>query len=55
MRTGGWRGRCMGQRKNGEYLVLWGNISAVRDAGGTVSRYVWVITDASSQTEAQPA
>jgi hypothetical protein len=44
-----WEGEIWNRRKNGEVYPEWESISAVRDEGGQVARYVAVFHDISEQ------
>ncbi|MGQ9365036.1 EAL domain-containing protein [Azospirillum sp. ST 5-10] len=46
--AGHWTGEVWNRRKNGEVYPEWLSISAVRDAAGTVGRFVAVFTDIST-------
>ena len=53
--SGHWRGEIWNRRKNGEIFPAWLGISQVRDAAGTVTNYVGVLSDISQvkHSEAQ--
>ena len=51
--TGQWQGEIWNRRKNGETYPAWENISAVRDADGTVSHYVSMLSDITALKQAE--
>lgn len=53
LRTGHWQGEIWNRRKSGEIYPEWLTISAVRDEGGEVTRYVGVFTDISRLRQSQ--
>jgi len=52
-KEGFWRGEIWNRRKNGETYPAWENISAVRDADGTVSHYVSMLSDITALKQAE--
>jgi len=51
--TGQWQGEIWNRRKNGQTYPAWENISAVRDADGTVSHYVSMLSDITALKQAE--
>lgn len=52
-RTGSWHGEIWDRRKNGEIYPKWLNITAIKDAEGTVTHYVGAQTDISDRKVAE--
>ena len=46
--TDHWQGEIWNRRKNGELFPAWENVSTVRDANGTITHYVSVMSDISA-------
>ncbi len=51
--TGRWEGEIWDRRKNGEVYPKWLNISAVKDAAGTVTHYVGAHQDITARKQAE--
>lgn len=51
--SGHWEGEIIDRRKNGESYAEWLSITAIRDEGGGISRYVSVFTDISDRKETE--
>lgn len=50
---GTWAGEIWNRRKNGEVYAEWLDISAVRDENGSITRYVAIFSDITTQKEHQ--
>ncbi len=49
--TGKWQGEIWNRRKRGDIYPAWMNVSAVKDARGTVTHYVSLLSDISAMKE----
>ncbi len=51
--TGYWQGEVSNRRKNGDLFPQWLSISAVKDATGTVTQYISMLSDLSAKKQTQ--
>ncbi len=52
LREGRWEGEIWNRRKSGETFPEWLSISAIRDAGGRIERYLGIFTDTTARKAA---
>jgi PAS domain S-box-containing protein len=52
---GNWQGRSWERRRNGTTFPAWLSVSAVRDATGAATHYVWIVREAKPDHRAQSA
>jgi PAS domain S-box-containing protein len=52
---GNWQGRSWERRRNGTTFPAWISVSAVRDATGAATHYVWIMREAKPDHRAQSA
>jgi diguanylate cyclase (GGDEF)-like protein/PAS domain S-box-containing protein len=52
LREGRWEGEIWNRRKSGEVFPEWLSISAIRDAGGRIERYLGIFTDTTARKAA---